>query len=889
MQHAIAPAAPRGGAAAPAPGDGDGYAEHPPPRWINRVPTDQELLELSHRVYKHSRRLYSEADAQGLRVYHDERLDGSDVRVVMLVPSWFPRPHVSFDTVLQRLAGSTVSVVIVVRGTVRDLVGNTIANLQLLFNKLIDDQYLPEAATDTTKVVQGWLLELLARHPELRPPWAQHGAAAGYGGPEWPEGGVAGGGAGAERRLRLDVSITGHSLGGLIAEAATIESARFSDAHGMRWRCVSFESPGLPEAYHRSALRQRPAPGAWNGAIRGYLAAPNPINMLYPHCGEIIHVLAQWEQTWSHVARCVGADALRIAGWVAVASLTGSALQHVTGGGGRRRDDEERRSASPPAGGRAPQPVIASVLEGAAAAAGAAVTAGAGGGAARAPRGSFVLSSTAGAAGELLTRQHCLAGPASAAGGGGEAAAIASSAAAAAAAAIQSAVGAAANAGRATVSGTAIAAASGAAQHALRQVGVGLPLGTLAGWLLSGGGSLGLAKTLAVILGVEVEELVSQHGLGAMRPCFDSCTGELHPKGEVVLKAVQQVARWTLPSFMCHDNMGVWTMLSRTAMVEARCSRLQGYEPEASPSDVVFDRLYDIAPEDLRARAPEVEGSGSEAARAGPRRLQLQLEEDPVLMRDLLATAEAPELVPVLATAAAQPAAAPAAAQPQAGSVELPPAAAAAAAAAARAAAAAAAARHVGERAAAASALAEAEGAVRALEGGFVGEPGAPGVRSRASAFDELARRRAALAALEGALEGRRVAVVGEGGGDAADADALPPRGRESSDGSEEFEMAEAEPPAVAVVGAEAAAAAAISGYYSESEWDIVQAPPRRVRRRGSPDGGAEGPSAGEPMDCDGGAAAAAAPRGHGQQLWSVAAEAEGEEAQAGAPQLALA
>jgi hypothetical protein len=48
------------------------------PHWVNRVPTPQELLELSHRVYKHSRRLYSEADAQGLRVYHDERLDGSD-------------------------------------------------------------------------------------------------------------------------------------------------------------------------------------------------------------------------------------------------------------------------------------------------------------------------------------------------------------------------------------------------------------------------------------------------------------------------------------------------------------------------------------------------------------------------------------------------------------------------------------------------------------------------------------------------------------------------------------------------------------------------------------------------------------------------------------------
>jgi hypothetical protein len=41
--------------------------------------------------------------------------------------------------------------VVVVRGTVRDLVGNTFANLQLLFNKLIDDQYVPDAATDVTK------------------------------------------------------------------------------------------------------------------------------------------------------------------------------------------------------------------------------------------------------------------------------------------------------------------------------------------------------------------------------------------------------------------------------------------------------------------------------------------------------------------------------------------------------------------------------------------------------------------------------------------------------------------------------------------------------------------------------------------------------------------
>lgn len=54
----------------------------------------------------------------------------------------------------------------------------------------------------------------------------------------------------------------------------------------MGWRCVSFESPGVPHAYMQAALRQRPEPGAWDEAITGYLAAPNPINMLYPHLGE---------------------------------------------------------------------------------------------------------------------------------------------------------------------------------------------------------------------------------------------------------------------------------------------------------------------------------------------------------------------------------------------------------------------------------------------------------------------------------------------------------------------------------------------------------------------------------------------------------------------------
>lgn len=82
----------------------------------NREPTPQDLLELSARVYKGARKLHAEADAQGMRCYHDELLH-SDVRLVMLVPAWFPRAHVKFD--FSRLSGTTVSVIFVLRGTMQ--------------------------------------------------------------------------------------------------------------------------------------------------------------------------------------------------------------------------------------------------------------------------------------------------------------------------------------------------------------------------------------------------------------------------------------------------------------------------------------------------------------------------------------------------------------------------------------------------------------------------------------------------------------------------------------------------------------------------------------------------------------------------------------------------
>ena len=87
----------------------------------------------------------------------------------------------------------------------------------------VDDQHLPDTATDATKVIQAWLLTLLRRHPKLA------GVTA------------AGGG------RRLDVHVTGHSLGGLLSEVVTVESTGFAARHGAAWHCTSFESPGLPD------------------------------------------------------------------------------------------------------------------------------------------------------------------------------------------------------------------------------------------------------------------------------------------------------------------------------------------------------------------------------------------------------------------------------------------------------------------------------------------------------------------------------------------------------------------------------------------------------------------------------------------------------------------
>jgi hypothetical protein len=575
LRHRAADAAADAAAAAAAAANADNPHPPRPPSssrsrrpLVNRVPTPQDLAELSYRIYKKSpRRLYAEADAQGLRVWRDERVDG-DVRIVLAVPAWFPKPgNTSFDW--SRVQGDRVSVVVVVRGTVADLVGNTRSNLQMLYSRLVDDGRLPDSAHAAASALQRWLLSLVEPHPELG-----GGGGGDGGGKDDGASAPASASASSRPRLSLDVTCTGHSLGAFIAEAATVENDPFAAQRGWSWRAVTFDGPGLPQPYADAALARRGGGAAakahWRASIRRYLAAPNPINMLYPQTslGTVVHALVPFEQTWSHVARCVVADAARVLGWAVAATVGMDAF-----GRWRRR----RRVAA-----------AAAVADG----------------------------GEQGAAAEAAEEEEEDDGRQQQNGGGGETNTTTTT-------------NNTTNNNNALLQG---AAAVAAAQLRRAGVGAAVPvLGPLAAWALGAAGLAAVPECLAAVLGVEVDELLTQHGLGSLRPCFDPDTGELREEsarlmrswphlgssGQVVLlSACKQVAAWTLPSPLCPGNVGVVHLSSRSRMVEARCRRLAGYVPlGAGEGFEVLDR----EDEEAEAAAREaVEDKQQEAARVLP-------------------------------------------------------------------------------------------------------------------------------------------------------------------------------------------------------------------------------------------------------------------------------
>lgn len=94
-----------------------------------------------------------------------------------------------------------------------------------------------------------------------------------------------------ELDVRLELFLTGHSLGASVASMAFAQYF-VNNYPNERWAPpVLFESPGMPQAFHETvevhaAMRGiGPQYGTMRRDVVEYLGAPNPINMLHKHFG----------------------------------------------------------------------------------------------------------------------------------------------------------------------------------------------------------------------------------------------------------------------------------------------------------------------------------------------------------------------------------------------------------------------------------------------------------------------------------------------------------------------------------------------------------------------------------------------------------------------------
>jgi hypothetical protein len=278
-------------------------------------------------------------------------------------------------------------------------------------------------------------------------------------------------------------------------------------------RCTTFESPGLPPYFVQLALQLQPRQH-WQQHMCTYLGAPNPINMLYSHLGAVTHVTIPFGQRVSHVAKCVMVDAARTAGavWLGsklLAAATAAGASAAAGGAvGGAGGAATAATAAGAGGGAATAAAAAAGAEatGTVAAAAAAPSAGGGAVAAAAQLAQWAASSALGAAAELagsVTGAQVLSYTAFVIGGRGGPLPAA----------------------RCCCGGPAPGqprpSSFGAAwvcQEPLRSGGWGVACWSWrCSWALTGrGGPPGTA-------GVEAQELLEQHRVENMFPCFDRC------------------------------------------------------------------------------------------------------------------------------------------------------------------------------------------------------------------------------------------------------------------------------------------------------------------------------------------------------------------------------
>lgn len=275
----------------------------------NLVPTPYDEICLASSAYDDGHKMDGTLHSKGFKICQSFVDHDTGLKVVMYAIHWFPEPQAASIFPYHGLVDDDVTVGFVFRGTDPNLLGNVKADLQLVLSKFTNGSSLPLITDKAYCLVASWMAELNDINALLH----AHGK-------------------------RLRVHVTGHSLGGFLAEVMTVLFSQQAALQNQAWTCRTFDSPGLPPTYVQQALSISP-PDHWKSIMTSYLAAPNPINMLYKHIGTIYHVMVPFPKTVNHAVKCVVADVARVTAWVMALNVVmgSTAAAQATSVGGKIR------------------------------------------------------------------------------------------------------------------------------------------------------------------------------------------------------------------------------------------------------------------------------------------------------------------------------------------------------------------------------------------------------------------------------------------------------------------------------------------------------------------------------------------------------------------------
>eukprot|EP00210_Caulerpa_lentillifera_P005697 g5448.t1 len=122
----------------------------------------------------------------------------------------------------------------------------------------------------------------------------------------------------SQHDIKLDVFISGYSLGGLFAQVTTVLLQDWANTTRSQVTCRTYESPGVPEMYHEIARNyDDDAESYWKQRILNYKSLPNPLNTVFEDLGRVVHLKnienISCDRSW--VLKCVAGTTRRLVFW----------------------------------------------------------------------------------------------------------------------------------------------------------------------------------------------------------------------------------------------------------------------------------------------------------------------------------------------------------------------------------------------------------------------------------------------------------------------------------------------------------------------------------------------------------------------------------------------